>query len=62
MSATSSGLSIRSSSCCVNGIGRFFRIGVAISPGQITIDRMPFTHSDMFSWWLIATMPCLAAV
>jgi hypothetical protein len=53
---------MRARSSGLTGFGRLSRIAVATSPGRKTQERMPFLHSCMLIVWLIATMPCLAAV
>ena len=58
----SSGWIMRAMVSGVSGIGRLSRIGVATSPGQMTHERMPFMPSSRLMVWLMATMPCLAAV
>ena len=62
MAAMSSGCSRRSISSAGTGSGRFFRMSVATSPGQMQQERMLWIP---FSWLIdcdSATKPCLAAV
>ncbi|MND09133.1 hypothetical protein D3C83_322290 [compost metagenome] len=58
----SSGRSMRASSAADGGTGRFCMIGVATSPGQMTVPRMPLTHSSMLSDMVSETRPCLVAL
>jgi hypothetical protein len=45
-SPMSSGSIMRARLSGVSGTGRWRMIGVATSPGQITVERMPFAHSS----------------
>ena len=61
-SPRSSACSMRARSSALTGTGRWSRIGVATSPGQMTDERMPLSNSSMLIVWLIATTACFAAV
>ena len=58
----SSSWSMRAFSSALGSTGRFFRIGVATSPGQSAVARRPWMHSSMLNEWLSAIIPALLAV